>query len=148
MPVDAGIASRRWRQASSPPAEAPIPTIGKSLLIEGGPRASNAFARGTGPAAIGLLGCLFGMARLSEWYALRLAPIQMSRIGYRSDLDRDRVVEQIRPRSAVTGLYGADLPHEETRVAPFMLHNRAARQTRDWRRRYFPALLIRVGPRL
>jgi hypothetical protein len=38
MPLLAGRAARSFRQASSPPADAPIPTTGRSAECEGGAR--------------------------------------------------------------------------------------------------------------
>jgi hypothetical protein len=63
MPHSAGSASKKLLQASRPPAEAPIPTIGKLLENLGGPRANAPRRLDDGRAVLAFRAGLFVIGR-------------------------------------------------------------------------------------
>lgn len=64
MPQSTGSASRKFLQASRPPAEAPIPTIGNPLESSGRPRVGTARRLNGHAAVLPFRAELFGIARI------------------------------------------------------------------------------------
>src|SRR5690242_11756512 len=69
MPLPAGSPATSFLQASRPPAEAPIPTIGNPLGLREGEGSGGAREVDRALAALGGCGRLLGIGAISKWFA-------------------------------------------------------------------------------
>ena len=80
MPQSAGSATKKLLQASRPPAEAPIPTIGKLLETLSGPRANATRRLGDGRDVFVFRAELFGIYTLKNAISDRSDRFTLSRL--------------------------------------------------------------------